>query len=90
MLFWKLAATVLKVAFYIAIREYVYYEAKINLLSSEGILYPYRCPCLRCAVKICQTGCREVCYSQAYSMDEMSARIFKEAGVIMRQIEMFD
>lgn len=46
------------------------------------------CPCLRCAVKICQTGCKEVCYSQAYSMDEMSASIFKEAGVVMRQIDL--
>lgn len=43
------------------------------------------CPCLRCAVKIVQTGVMEVVYQLAYSMDDRSAQIFAEAGVSFRQ-----
>ncbi|KZO96380.1 hypothetical protein CALVIDRAFT_481517 [Calocera viscosa TUFC12733] len=54
--------------------------------GGEGaVLYCNTCPCLRCSVKIVQTGVREVVYNLAYSMDEASARVFKEAGVALRQ-----
>ncbi|ELU39430.1 dCMP deaminase [Rhizoctonia solani AG-1 IA] len=43
------------------------------------------CPCLRCTIKIVQSGVTEVVYNKSYSMDEASASIFKEAGVILRQ-----
>jgi dCMP deaminase len=33
---------------------------------------------------------KELVYSQSYSMDEASSRVFKEAGVLMRQIELAD
>ncbi|WFD27406.1 dCMP deaminase [Malassezia nana] len=49
------------------------------------ILYCNTCPCLRCAVKIVQTGVKEVVYQLAYSMDGRSAQIFAEAGVAFRQ-----
>jgi dCMP deaminase len=47
-----------------------------------------RCPCLRCSVKIVQCGVREVVYNQSYSMDEASAMVLKEGGVILRQLTM--
>lgn len=47
-----------------------------------------RCPCLRCSVKIVQCGVREVVYNQSYSMDEASARVLKEGGVILRQLHL--
>ena len=43
------------------------------------------CPCLRCAVKIVQTGVREVVYQLEYSMDGRSAQIFGDAGVAFRK-----
>lgn len=49
------------------------------------LLYCSTCPCLGCAKKIIQSGVKEVIYHQAYGMDEMTAMLFKEAGVKMRQ-----
>ena len=43
------------------------------------------CPCLRCAVKIVQTGVKEVVYQLEYSMDDRSAQIFADAGVAFRR-----
>lgn len=54
--------------------------------GAEGtVLYCNTCPCLRCAVKIVQTGVMEVVYQLEYSMDGRSARIFEEAGVAFRK-----
>ena len=54
--------------------------------GAEGtVLYCNTCPCLRCAVKIVQTGVREVVYQLAYSMDDRSRMIFQEANVLFRQ-----
>lgn len=50
----------------------------------NGILYT-RCPCLGCAIKIVQQGVKEVVYSKSYGMDDMTARIFAEAKVKLRQ-----
>lgn len=56
--------------------------------GAEGtVLYCNTCPCLRCAVKIVQTGVREVVYQLAYSMDDRSRTIFREAGVTFRQYQ---
>ena len=49
------------------------------------VLYCNTCPCLRCAVKIVQTGVMEVVYQLEYSMDDRSARIFQQAGVAVRK-----
>lgn len=43
------------------------------------------CPCLPCAVKIVQSGVKEVVYNLAYAMDEESARVLKEGGVELRR-----
>lgn len=56
--------------------------------GAEGtVLYCNTCPCLRCAVKIVQTGVREVVYQLAYSMDDRSRQIFREANVLFRQYQ---
>ncbi|UZJ52314.1 hypothetical protein CBS101457_001634 [Exobasidium rhododendri] len=56
--------------------------------GAEGtVLYCNTCPCLRCAVKIVQTGVREVVYQLTYSMDDRSRTIFQEAGVKIRQTQ---
>lgn len=56
--------------------------------GAEGtVLYCNTCPCLRCAVKIVQTGVKEVVYQLAYSMDDRSRTIFRDAGVTFRQYQ---
>ncbi|KAI0470687.1 cytidine deaminase-like protein [Xylariaceae sp. FL0804] len=57
-------------------------------VGGEGqgcVLYCNTCPCLTCSIKIVQVGIGEVVYSQAYSMDGEAARIFRAAGVKLRQ-----
>lgn len=51
-------------------------------------MYCNTCPCLRCAVKIIQTGIRKVVYQLEYSMDERTKAIFKEAGVEIQQVHL--
>ncbi|KAI9472877.1 deoxycytidylate deaminase [Zychaea mexicana] len=49
------------------------------------VLYCNTCPCLGCAIKIVQIGVKEVVYSKSYGMDEMTAKVFAEANVKLRQ-----
>ncbi|CAO3696189.1 unnamed protein product [Umbelopsis ramanniana] len=49
------------------------------------ILYCNTCPCLGCAIKIVQTGVKEVVFSKSYGMDDFIAKVFAEAGVKLRQ-----
>ena len=51
----------------------------------DSFLRPISCPCLPCAVKIVQSGVKEVVYNLAYAMDEESARVLKEGGVELRR-----
>lgn len=60
-------------------------ESGRERISGNTILYCNTCPCLTCTIKIVQTGIKEVVYSQSYSMDELSSKVFKEAGVTLRQ-----
>lgn len=60
-------------------------ESGRDRVGAEAILYCNTCPCLTCSVKIAQVGVKEVVYNQAYSMDDRSAEILKEAGVLLRQ-----
>ncbi|CAE6407071.1 unnamed protein product [Rhizoctonia solani] len=60
-------------------------EAGHDRVGENTTLYCNTCPCLRCTIKIVQSGVTEVVYNKSYSMDEASANIFKEAGVILRQ-----
>jgi dCMP deaminase len=60
-------------------------EAGRSRVEENSILYCNTCPCLTCSIKIVQVGITEVVYSQSYSMDEYSEKVFKEAGVKFRQ-----
>ncbi|KAI1184020.1 cytidine deaminase-like protein [Nemania serpens] len=53
--------------------------------NGSTVLYCNTCPCLTCSIKIVQVGIREVVYSQGYSMDGETARVFMSAGVKLRQ-----
>ncbi|KAJ3157785.1 Deoxycytidine monophosphate (dCMP) deaminase [Geranomyces variabilis] len=53
--------------------------------GGDTILYCNTCPCLGCAKKIVQVGVKEVVYSLAYGMDDMTARLLVEAGIKLRQ-----
>ncbi|KAL7422171.1 Deoxycytidine monophosphate (dCMP) deaminase [Cryptotrichosporon argae] len=63
-------------------------EAGKDRIGDDAVLYCNTCPCLRCSVKIVQCGVREVVYNQSYSMDEASAAVLKEGGVVLRQFHM--
>ncbi|KAL1411249.1 Deoxycytidine monophosphate (dCMP) deaminase [Vanrija albida] len=63
-------------------------EAGKERIGSDSIIYCNTCPCLLCSVKIVQCGVREVVYNQSYSMDEASARVLEEGGVLLRQLHM--
>ncbi|CAJ2502885.1 Uu.00g102790.m01.CDS01 [Anthostomella pinea] len=60
-------------------------EAGRERIRDGSVLYCDTCPCLTCSIKIVQVGIREVVYSQGYSMDGDTARVFGEAGVKLRQ-----
>ncbi|CAO3616357.1 unnamed protein product [Cunninghamella blakesleeana] len=53
--------------------------------SSGIILYCNTCPCLGCAIKIVQQGIKEVVFSKSYGMDDMTAKVFAEAKIKLRQ-----
>ncbi|KAF8600834.1 hypothetical protein BDV93DRAFT_256045 [Ceratobasidium sp. AG-I] len=60
-------------------------EAGHDRVGQNATLYCNTCPCLRCTIKIVQSGVKEVVYNKSYNMDEASANICREAGVILRQ-----
>jgi dCMP deaminase len=60
-------------------------EAGRERVREEAVLYCDTCPCLTCSIKIVQVGIREVVYSQEYSMDGETARVFTQAGVRLRK-----
>ncbi|KIY67207.1 hypothetical protein CYLTODRAFT_397583 [Cylindrobasidium torrendii FP15055 ss-10] len=51
---------------------------------NESVLYCNTCPCLKCTVKIIQSGVKTVVYNLSYKVDAASAALFKEAGVELR------
>ncbi|KAI0318999.1 dCMP deaminase [Amylostereum chailletii] len=51
----------------------------------EATLYCNTCPCLTCTIKIVQVGVREVVYNHSYKVDDASAKLFQEAGVLLRR-----
>lgn len=53
--------------------------------AGDAVLYCNTCPCLTCSIKIVQVGIAEVVYSKSYYMDVEAARLFKQAGVKLRQ-----
>lgn len=60
-------------------------EAGRERIREGSVLYCDTCPCLTCSIKICQVGISEVVYAHGYSMDIETARVFREAGVKLRQ-----
>ncbi|TGJ82112.1 hypothetical protein E0Z10_g6654 [Xylaria hypoxylon] len=60
-------------------------EAGRERIRDGSVLYCNTCPCLTCSIKIVQVGISEVVYSQGYSMDGQTARVFLSAGVKLRQ-----
>ncbi|KAI1822140.1 cytidine deaminase-like protein [Xylaria intraflava] len=60
-------------------------EAGRERIHDGSVLYCNTCPCLTCSIKIVQVGISEVVYSQGYSMDGDTARVFLSAGVKLRQ-----
>ncbi|KAJ3998521.1 cytidine deaminase-like protein [Lentinula boryana] len=53
----------------------------------QGTLYCNTCPCLKCTVKIIQTGVDCVVYNLSYKVDAASAKLFAEAGVKLRRFD---
>ncbi|KAJ2770859.1 Deoxycytidine monophosphate (dCMP) deaminase [Coemansia nantahalensis] len=53
--------------------------------AQDVVLYCNTCPCLGCAKKIVQVGVRVVVYSKGYGMDDLTLKLFGEAGVAVRQ-----
>jgi dCMP deaminase len=60
-------------------------EAGRERVGGGAVLYCNTCPCLTCSVKIIQVGITEVVYNRAYYMDTEAAKLFKAAGVQLRQ-----
>ncbi|PCH33888.1 hypothetical protein WOLCODRAFT_135374 [Wolfiporia cocos MD-104 SS10] len=60
-------------------------EAGRERVGDGAVLYCNTCPCLKCTIKIIQTGIKEVVYNLSYKVDDASAELFHEAGVIIRR-----
>ncbi|KAF9041743.1 hypothetical protein BDZ89DRAFT_944334 [Hymenopellis radicata] len=67
-------------------------HAEENALLEAGrdrvggsVLYCNTCPCLKCTVKIIQTGVTAVVYNLSYKVDAASAALFEQAGVDLRR-----
>ncbi|KAF8078897.1 cytidine deaminase-like protein, partial [Lyophyllum atratum] len=60
-------------------------EAGRERVGTNAVLYCNTCPCLKCTIKIIQTGVKTVVYNLTYKMDDMSASLFQEAGVELRR-----
>ncbi len=52
----------------------------------DSTLYTTFSPCLHCAKIIINAGIKEVIYHQRYTIDEVSMRLLKEAGVLVRPL----
>ncbi|TEB38877.1 hypothetical protein FA13DRAFT_1724823 [Coprinellus micaceus] len=62
-------------------------EAGRERIGHNAVLYCNTCPCLKCTVKIIQTGVKTVVYNLVYKMDTASAQLFKNAGVELRRYD---
>ncbi|KAI1317831.1 Deoxycytidine monophosphate (dCMP) deaminase [Mortierella claussenii] len=60
-------------------------EAGRERVGNGSTIYCNTCPCLGCAIKIVQVGVSQVVYSESYGMDELTAEVFRKAGVELRQ-----
>jgi len=61
-------------------------QAAYHGISVKGAtLYTTFSPCLLCAKMIINAGISEVVYNASYPLAETALRMFKEAGVAVRQ-----
>ncbi|KAK7694966.1 hypothetical protein QCA50_002154 [Cerrena zonata] len=60
-------------------------EAGRERIGNGAVIYCNTCPCLKCTIKIIQTGVKEVVYNLSYKVDDDSAALFKDAGVTIRR-----
>lgn len=58
-----------------------------GIAVKDSTLYTTYSPCLLCAKMIINAGIREVVYKQRYSIDDVSSRLLKEAGVKLRALK---
>ena len=49
-------------------------------------LYTTFSPCLGCTKMIINSGIQEVVYSHAYNLEDVSSKLLKEAGILVRQL----
>ncbi|KAJ7492461.1 cytidine deaminase-like protein [Mycena latifolia] len=62
-------------------------EAGRERVGLGSVLYCNTCPCLKCTIKIIQTGVKTVVYNLSYKVDDASARLLAEAGVELRRFQ---
>jgi len=62
-------------------------EAGRDRVGKGSVLYCNTCPCLKCTIKIIQTGVECVVYNLSYKVDIASAKLFAEAGVQLRRFD---
>jgi len=57
-------------------------QAACNGIRIQGAtLYTTFCPCSYCAKSIINAGIKRVVYREAYAMDQITQRLFAEAGI---------
>ncbi|TFK77373.1 hypothetical protein BDN72DRAFT_40245 [Pluteus cervinus] len=62
-------------------------EAGRERVGQGAVLYCNTCPCLKCTIKIIQTGVAKVVYNLSYKVDDASAALFQQAGVELRKYD---
>lgn len=63
-------------------------QAAYNGVTVKGsTLYSSFCPCSYCAKSIINAGIKKVFYNMAYALDEISTKLFKEAGIELVRYE---
>ncbi|KAJ7040443.1 cytidine deaminase-like protein [Mycena alexandri] len=62
-------------------------EAGRERVGQGAVLYCNTCPCLKCTIKIIQTGVKVVVYNLSYKVDDASATLLAEAGVELRHFQ---
>lgn len=58
-----------------------------GIAVKDSVLYTTFSPCLLCAKMIINSGISEVVYHQNYSIDDVSMKLLKQAGVIIRPLQ---
>lgn len=53
----------------------------------DGVLYTTFSPCLYCTKMIINAGIKEVVYNEEYPMSELSEKLLKQAGVLLRRVK---